>query len=98
MARQFQRSSSAVEGRNGCLSQMYHNGRGLSGKRLKALTVIHNYDLKREDETTAAMRFFNAEFPDLFSWLLNRMGELPLPRKGRERLTFNSLKLLDVPS
>jgi len=98
MARQFQRSSSAVEGRNGCLSQMYHNGRGLSGKRLKALTVIHNYDLKREDETTAAMRLFNAEFPDLFSWLLNRMGELPLPRKGRERLTFNSLKLLDVPS
>jgi len=98
IARQFQRSSSAVEGRNGCLSQMYHNGRWLSGKRLKALTVIHNYDLKREDETTAAMRFFNAEFPDLFSWLLNRMGELPLPRKGRERLTFNSLKLLDVPS
>ena len=98
MARQYQRSSSAVEGRNGCLSQMYHNGRGLSGKRLKALTVIHNYDLKREDETTAAMRLFNAEFPDLFSWLLNRMGELPLPRKGRERLTFNSLKLLDVPS
>jgi hypothetical protein len=98
MARQFQRSSSAVEGRNGCLSQMYHNGRGLSGKRLKALTVIHNYDLKREDETTAAMRLFNAEFPDLFSWLLDRMGELPLPRKGRERLTFNSLKLLDVPS
>ena len=25
MARQFHRSSSAVEGRNGCLSQMYHN-------------------------------------------------------------------------
>jgi hypothetical protein len=62
------------------------------------LTVIHNYDHKREDQTTAAMRLFNAEFPDLFSWLLNRMGELPLPRKGRERRTFNSLKLLDVPS
>jgi len=41
MARQFQRSSSAVEGRNGCLSQMYRNGRGLNEKRLKALTVIH---------------------------------------------------------
>ena len=98
MSRQFQRSSSAVEGRNGCLSQMYHNGRGLSGKRLKALTVIHNYDIKREDGTTAAMRLFNAEFPDLFLWMLERMGELPLPRKSRERLTFNSLKLLDVPS
>jgi hypothetical protein len=98
MSRQFQRSSSAVEGRNGCLSQMFHNGRGLSRKRLKALTVIHNYDIKREDETTAAMRLFNTEFPDLFSWVLDRIGELPLPRKGRERLTFNSLKLLDVPS
>lgn len=89
MSRQFQRSSSAVEGRNGCLSQMYHNGRGLGGKRLKALTVIHNYDIKREDGTTAAMRLFNTEFPDLFPWVLDRMGELPLPRKGRERLTFN---------
>ncbi len=97
MSRQFQRSSSAVEGRNGCLSQMYHNGRGLDGKRLKALTVIHNYDIRREDGTTAAMRLFNTEFPNLFSWLLDRMEDLPLPRKGRERLIFNSLKLLDVP-
>lgn len=98
MSRQFQRSSSAVEGRNGCLSQMYHNGRGLSEKRLKALTVIHNYDIKREDGTTAATRLLNTEFPDLFSWVLDKMGELPLPRKGRERLTFNPLTLLDVPS
>jgi hypothetical protein len=56
MARQFHRSSSAVEGRNGYLSQMYHNGRGLTEKRLRALTVIHNYGLKRADGTTAAMR------------------------------------------
>jgi hypothetical protein len=59
--------------------------------------VIHNYGIKREDGTTAAMRLFNAEFPDLFSWVLDKMGELPLSRKGRERLKFNSLKLLDVP-
>ena len=98
MSRQFQRSSSAVEGRNGCLSQMYHNGRGLSEKRLKALTVIHNYDITREDGTTAAMRLFNTEFPNLFLWVLDKMGELPLPRMSRERLIFNSLKLLDVPS
>jgi len=98
MARQFHRSSSAVEGRNGCLSQMYHNGRGLSQKRLKALTVIHNYGIKREDGTTAAMRLFDTEFPDLFSWLLDEMGELPLPRKGRSRVVSNPMKLLDVPS
>ena len=98
MARQFQRSSSAVEGRNGCLSQMYHNGRGLNEKRLKALTVIHNYGIRREDGTTAAMRLFDTEFPDLFSWLLDEMGELPLPRNSSKRVFSNPLKLLDVPS
>ena len=98
IARQFQRSSSAVEGRNGCLSQMYHNGRGLNKKRLKALTVIHNYGIKREDGTTAAMRLFDTKFPDLFSWLLNEMGELPLPRNSHKRVFSNPLKLLDVPS
>jgi len=98
MSRQFHRSSSAVEGRNGCLAQMYHNGRGLSEQRLKALTVIHNYGLKREDGTTAAMRFFETEFPDLFSWLLDEMGALPLPRKRRERVVRNPLKLINVPA
>jgi Family of unknown function (DUF6399) len=29
MVSNFQRTSSAVEGRNGCLSQMHHNGRGI---------------------------------------------------------------------
>jgi len=67
MVRQFHRSSSAVEGRNGCLSQMHHNGRGITESRLKALTVIHNYGLKRRDGTTAAERLFTTEFPDLFS-------------------------------
>ena len=98
MVRQFHRSSSAVEGRNGCLAQMYHNGRGLTENRLRALTVIHNYGLKRKDETTAAMRLFNTDFPDLFSWLLDEMGALPLPRKARERVNDNPLKLLSVPS
>lgn len=97
MVRQFHRSSSAVEGRNGCLSQMYHNGRGLSKKRLKALTVIHNYGIKRENETTAGMRLFDMDFPDLFSWLLNEMGEPPLPRKERGVARPNPLKLIDVP-
>ena len=98
MSRQFHRSSSAVEGRNGCLAQMYHNGRGLSERRLQALTVIHNYGIKRGDGTTAAMRFFETDFPDLFSWLLDEMGELPLPRKRRERVVRNPLKLINVPA
>jgi hypothetical protein len=98
MARNFHRSSSAVEGRNGYLSQMYHNGRGLTEKRLRALTVIHNYGLKRADGTTAAMRLFGRDFPDLFSWLVDEMGALPLPRKGRERAIRNPLFLKTVPA
>lgn len=98
MARNFHRSSSAVEGRNGYLSQMYHNGRGLTEKRLRALTVIHNYGLKRADGTTAAMRLFGQTFPDLFSWVVDEMGALPLPRKGRERAARNPLFLKTVPA
>ena len=97
MTRKFHRSSSAVEGRNGFLSQMYHNGRGLTEKRLRALTVIHNYGIKRLDGTTAAMRLFDRKFPDLFSWLMTEMGELPLPRKGRKRVIHNPLFLITVP-
>ena len=98
MVRQFHRSSSAVEGRNGCLAQLYHNGRGLTPQRLRALTVIHNYGLKHEDGTTAARRLFGNEHPELFSWLLEQMGELPLARKSRKRVIPNPLKLLNVPA
>jgi hypothetical protein len=98
MVRQFHRSSSAVEGRNGCLAQLYHNGRGLTPQRLRALTVIHNYGLKHEDGSTAASRIFGTEFPELFSWVLGQMGELPLARKSRERVIHNPLKLLSVPA
>jgi len=59
--------------------------------------VIHNYGLKRKDGTTAAMRFFDNDFPDLFSWLLDEMGGLPLPRKARGRHIANPMILLDVP-
>jgi len=94
----FHRSSSAVEGRNGCLSKMYHNGRGMSESRLKALTVIHNYGLKRQDGTTAAQRFFDQDFPDVFSWVLDQMGELPMPRKGKSKIVGDPLKILAVPA
>ncbi len=53
MVSKFQGSSSAVEGGNGYLSQVHHNRRGLSSKRLSVATVIHNFALKRNDDTTA---------------------------------------------
>ncbi|MBF0460682.1 MAG: hypothetical protein HQL87_04725 [Magnetococcales bacterium] len=98
MTNKFQRTSSAVEGRNGCLSQMYHNGRGMTVRRLKALTVSHNFDRRRGDGTTAAERLFGMQFPDLFEWTVERMGELPLARKSRERVISNPLILQSVPA
>jgi len=84
MVSNFQRTSSAVEGRNGWLSQMHHNGRGLTPKRLKAQTVLHNYFLTRDDGTTAAERLFGEKFPDPLEWVVDRMGDLPLPRETKK--------------
>jgi len=82
MISNFQRTSSAVEGRNGWLSQMHHTGRGIPPKRLKAQTVLHNFYLKRDDATTAAERLFRHKFPDPLEWVVERMGDLPLPRRS----------------
>ena len=65
--------------------------------RLAAMTVIHNYDLRRADGTTAAQRLFGSPFPNLFDWLLGQMGELPLPRMSRQRIIHNPLKFNTVP-
>ena len=93
----FHRASSAVEGRNGALAQSYHNGRGLTNRRLSALTVIHNYDTRRSDGSSAAERLYGEQFPDLFDWLLNQMGALPLPRKSRQCTRHDPLAVAAVP-
>jgi hypothetical protein len=80
MVGKFQRTSSAVEGRNGVLSRMNHTQRSIRPRRLKVATVIHNFGIRREDGTTAAERLFGEKFPDLFAWIVEHMGELPLPR------------------
>lgn len=92
----FHRASSAVEGRNGCLSQCYRNGRGLTTDRLSALTTIHNYDTRREDGSTPAERLFKAPCPDLFEWLIGQIDAVPLPRKARQRLVHNPLAAVAV--
>jgi hypothetical protein len=78
----YQRTSSAVEGRNGYLSKLHHARRGFSEQSLKVLTIIHNFDLKRHDGTTAAQRLFRHEFPDPFEWMLAQVDELPMPRSS----------------
>jgi hypothetical protein len=79
----FQRASSAVEGRNGYLSQMQHNHRGLPRRRYPVWTVLHNFDCRAADGTTPASRFFRRSFPDLFESVWSQIDELPLPRQRR---------------
>jgi hypothetical protein len=81
----FQRSSSCVEGRNGRLSLQHHGHSRVSERRLKALTVIHNYMVKRCDGATAAEHFFGQQHKDVFSWLLQRMPDLPRPAQKRRK-------------
>ena len=53
----FQRTTSAVEGRNGLLSLAYSSTRGLSKERLKSLTVINNYFITRDECVLSALCF-----------------------------------------
>ena len=85
-ARAFQRASSAVEGRNGSLSQRQHNHRGLPTRRSQVWTALHNFDWRAADGTTPAARFFRRAFPDLFESVLSQIDELPMPRQRRQAI------------
>jgi len=86
-AQLFQRSSSNVEGRNGLLALRQHGFHFLSPRKLRALTVIHNFHITRPDNTTAAERFFGQRHRNLFEHLLMVM---PLPsRPAARRPTVN---------
>jgi hypothetical protein len=88
-ARAFQRASSAVEGRNGYLSQMQHNHRGLPPRRYPVWTVLHNFACRAADGTTPASRFFRRSFPDLFEHVLSQIDALPLPRQRRQAIAIS---------
>jgi hypothetical protein len=84
----FQRASSAVEGRNGLLSQMHHKQRGLPKQRYKVWTVLHNFDCRAADGTTPAVRFFRQTFPDLFETVLAHIEVLPRPRQRQDEVAL----------
>jgi DNA-binding transcriptional ArsR family regulator len=88
-AKAFQRASSAVEGRNGYLSQMQHNHRGLPKCRYPVWTALHNFDCRASDGTTPASRFFRRGFPDLFESVLLHIDDLPLPRQRQQALAIS---------
>ena len=87
----FQRSSSQVEGRNGYLSFAHHAQRGLGAQRLKVLTVVHNYDIRRKDGTSPAERFFKKDFPDLFDFLCQNVTGFKEPRKRKAKSLNTSI-------
>lgn len=79
----FQRTSSAVEGRNGALAQLHHKQRGVPPQRYKVWTVLHNFDGRGPDGMTPAARFFRRGFPDLFEAVLSQMPALSQPRQRK---------------
>ncbi|WP_295458435.1 DUF6399 domain-containing protein [uncultured Thiodictyon sp.] len=81
----FQRSSSCVEGRNGHLSRYHHGGHRLSGRKLAALTALHNFYVRRPDGTTAAERFFGRAHLALFDQVLAQVSLPPPARRRRPR-------------
>jgi len=89
LCQKFQRTSSRVEGRNGYLSRINHNQRGFSNSRLKALTIIHNFDIRGLDGETPAQRLFGNKIKHdkIIDYLIQHFGDLPLPRKRiRQRI------------
>jgi len=84
----FQRTSSAVEGRNGSLAQMHHNHRGLPTQRYKVWTALHNFDCRAVDGTTPGARFFRKTFPDLFETALSNIEALPRSRQRNQALAL----------
>ena len=91
----FQRSSSCVEGRNGQLPLRHHSFHRLSGRKLKALTSVHNFFIKRKDGTTAAERFFDTKPRKMFEFLLENitLPGRPAQKRGvpQKRESFLSM-------
>ena len=84
-AQLFQRSSSCVEGRNGQLALRHHSLHRIGNRKLTALTTVHNYFIKRSDNTTAAERFFGVKPQDLFEYILARVDLPGRPAQKRSR-------------
>ena len=63
----------------------HHGIHRLSEERLMALTVVHNFHVKRPDGTTPAQRFFESDHANLFEWLVENMGYPARPRKRSAR-------------
>ena len=66
------------------LSLKHHGWHRLSDSKLKVLTVIHNFYVRRKDGSTPAHRFFGKPHDDLFEHLLNKVPMLGRPKTHGE--------------
>ena len=89
----FQRSSSCVEGRNGQLSLRHHHLHQLRPSKLKVLTILHNYLIRRPDGTTAAERFFGTQPRGLFEYVLDRLDVPARPAAARSTRNQSAARL-----
>ena len=86
MSHKYQRTTSAIEGRNGLLAGFNLCARGMTESQLESQTIINNYWIKRADGTTAVERCFNFKPEnDLFEFIVKHMKELPLPRHHEKK-------------
>lgn len=94
MCCKFQRTTSAVEGRNGLLAGFNLCARGMTEAQLESQTIINNYWNKRADGTTAVERCFNYK-PEinLFEFIVKNMKDLPIPRRRWHKNISNYLQL-----
>jgi hypothetical protein len=88
----FQRSSSCVEGWNGNLSLLLHRFHRLSERTLRALSIVHNFSVRRRDDggSTAAERFFGEPHDDLFEYLVEHV-RIPGKPQVQVRKKLNEL-------
>ena len=73
----FQRSSSAVEGRNGHLSLKHHSLHKISEEKLAVLTILQNYFSISDDGSTAAERFFSQKHQSLAEYVVKNIPPVP---------------------
>ena len=91
MTVKYQRTTSAIEGRNARLAHHYFSSRGIRKAHICVLTILHNFWIKRDDDTTAAERLCDFKPPNLFEYLLKNMDNLPLLRIRNKKIISSTL-------
>lgn len=85
MAVKYQRTTSAIEGRNAKLDEHCYNVRGARSEHTKAQTVLHNFWIKRPDHSTACSRLCGFDPPDLLEHLIAEVDYIGLPRVSKKK-------------